>query len=334
MPIGAQADKIGVLVNGVYYLDIGSLISGMVFNPASPGTIGGTTPGIGNFSQVSIGSINPFSYHALGTIGSTATFNANTAVFQDGTLTASTNATITLSNIPTSPELPVFLHLIMPASNVPTLTFSSTPAITWANGSPVLPAANGSLDLKFYSNGTVLYGWWASSALAQANLGLIAGTLTDGYLCTYTASGTLLSCNTAPYTLAGLGGASSASPTFTGTPPILPGAPSCPTYSSTSTGTGNVNIDGASYCDYHYADGASAVTYTPVITAPPGAGVRYITLTIGGGSGVVTKTWTNVTFWGTAGSAASITNKFDHYCCIVPASGNAICSIIAEGSTN
>jgi hypothetical protein len=56
MPIGAQADKIGVLVDGVYYLDIGSLISGMVFNPASPGTIGGTTPGIGNFSQVSIGT--------------------------------------------------------------------------------------------------------------------------------------------------------------------------------------------------------------------------------------------------------------------------------------
>ncbi|MBU2685920.1 MAG: tail fiber protein, partial [Gammaproteobacteria bacterium] len=32
----------------------------------------------------------------------------------------------------------------------------------------------------------------------QVNLGLLAGTLTDGFLCTYTATGTLLDCNTNP----------------------------------------------------------------------------------------------------------------------------------------
>ncbi len=107
------------------------------------------------------------------------------------------------------------------------------------------------------------------------------------------------------------------------------------TYASTSTATGNINIDGASYSDYWFNNTGTAATYTPVITSAPGANtVRYVTLHVGGGSGVDTMTWTNVDFMGTSGAAATTTNEYSHYACIIPASGHAKCAIIAEGSTH
>ena len=114
------------------------------------------------------------------------------------------------------------------------------------------------------------------------------------------------------------------------TTPVLTGS-IYPSYTSTSTTTGNINIDGASYTDYNYSNGSSTATYTPVITSPPASGnVRYINLTVGGGSGVDTMTWTNVTFMGTSGAAATTTNKKSTYACKIPSSGNAICAIVAE----
>ena len=114
------------------------------------------------------------------------------------------------------------------------------------------------------------------------------------------------------------------------TTPSLTG-PTYPTYSSTSTATGNINIDGVSYSDYNFSNGSSTATYTPVITAAPGAGnVRFVLLTVGGGSGVCTMTWTNITWMGTAGAAATTTNKKSTYACKIPSSGNALCSIVAE----
>ena len=103
------------------------------------------------------------------------------------------------------------------------------------------------------------------------------------------------------------------------------------TVTSTDTGTGNLNIDGVSYADYNYSNGASAATYTPVITSAPASGkIRYITLTLGGGAGVVTLTATNITWIGTAGAAATTTNKKSTYACMIPSSGNALCKIVAE----
>jgi hypothetical protein len=111
---------------------------------------------------------------------------------------------------------------------------------------------------------------------------------------------------------------------------------SCPTYASTGTtdqGTKNINIDGASYCDYLYSPLAgTAGVYTPVITAAPGSGkVRFITLTIGGGTnGVGTITWTNVdTIGGTMATSVTAT-KYSHYACKIPASGHAQCAVIGE----
>ena len=118
-----------------------------------------------------------------------------------------------------------------------------------------------------------------------------------------------------------------------GTNPVLTG-PNYATYASTSTATGNINIDGASYNDYWFNNTSTAATYTPVITSAPAANtVRYVTLHVGGGTGVDTMTWTNVDFMGPAGAAATTTSKYSHYACIIPASGHAKCSIIAEAST-
>jgi hypothetical protein len=104
-----------------------------------------------------------------------------------------------------------------------------------------------------------------------------------------------------------------------------------PVISSAATGTGNINIDGVSASHYRYSNGASAATYTPVITSAPPAGTeRFVLLTVGGGAGVMTMTWTNVTWLGSAGAAATTTNKKSTYACIIPESGNAQCKIVAE----
>jgi len=108
---------------------------------------------------------------------------------------------------------------------------------------------------------------------------------------------------------------------------------SYPVSVSTTTATGNINIDGVSADHYYFNNGATAATYTPVITSPPASGFeRAIILTVGGGVGVDTMTWTNVSFIGTAGAAATTASKYSHYGCIIPSSGNAKCVIIAEAS--
>jgi len=106
---------------------------------------------------------------------------------------------------------------------------------------------------------------------------------------------------------------------------------SYPSATSTTTGTGNINIDGASADHYYFSNGASTATYTPVITSPPASGYeRGIVLTVGGGAGVITMTWINVTWLGTAGAATTTTNKYSSYGCFIRNTGNAICKIIAE----
>lgn len=108
-----------------------------------------------------------------------------------------------------------------------------------------------------------------------------------------------------------------------------------PVGGSATTPTGNINIDGVSADHYYFNNGADAATYTPVIAAPPASGKeRGIILTVGGGAGVITMTWTNVSWIGTAGAAATTINKYSHYACFIPASGNAKCKIIAEASDN
>lgn len=102
------------------------------------------------------------------------------------------------------------------------------------------------------------------------------------------------------------------------------------TVASAATGNGNINIDGVSAADYNYSNGASAAAYTYVITSAPASGkVRYITLTIGGGAGVVTSTWTNITWIGTAGSDTTTTNKKSTYACIIRNTGSQ-CKVVAE----
>ena len=84
---------------------------------------------------------------------------------------------------------------------------------------------------------------------------------------------------------------------------------------NTSTASG-VNIDGADGTrDYNYSNGASAATYTPVFTSKPASGkVRGVIATFGGGSGVCTMNWTNVTRWiGTTGATTTTTLKRSTY---------------------
>lgn len=100
---------------------------------------------------------------------------------------------------------------------------------------------------------------------------------------------------------------------------------------STTQGTGNINLDGVSAADYNYSNGASAATYTPVFTSLPASGkVRYVTATFGGGAGVDTMTWTNCTWIGTAGAAATITNKKSTYAFLIRSTG-AMCRVVEEG---
>jgi len=104
----------------------------------------------------------------------------------------------------------------------------------------------------------------------------------------------------------------------------------CPTITSAAQGDATLNLDGVAYCDYNYSNGASAAAYTTSFTSKPASGlVRYITLSLGGGAGVVTTTWTGVAWIGTAGSTTTTTNKTSSYACKV---GNATtyCTIIAE----
>jgi hypothetical protein len=59
----------------------------------------------------------------------------------------------------------------------------------------VLPAGTNTLGTAAFTASTA-YDASGAAAARQANLSLLAGTYSDGKMCTYTASGTLLNCNT------------------------------------------------------------------------------------------------------------------------------------------
>ena len=70
---------------------------------------------------------------------------------------------------------------------------TTTNALTFATGGGVAP------NSTFNGSGPVTIDY--HSVGAQANLSLLKGTYIDGDLCSYTSSGTLLNCNTTPYSL-------------------------------------------------------------------------------------------------------------------------------------
>ena len=76
--------------------------------------------------------------------------------------------------------------------------------------------------------------------------GLIKGTMTNGYLCTYTTSGTLLSCNTDPASLGGGSGDLKADGTVAMTAALVPNAANTIALGSTS----------AEWADIYLGDGA------------------------------------------------------------------------------
>ena len=169
-----------------------------------------------------------------------------------------------------------------------------------------------------------------ATALNQTGTcGLIMGTMSDGSLCSYTSSGTLLNCNVATpaSNLTGISDAQTlTNKTMTGDV--------CPTYTTASrTGTQNINIDGASYCDYTFGPGSgTAGAYTTIFTSPPGAGkVRNITLTlVGGTNGITSITWTGVTAIGSALATSVTATKTSVYACIIDTGSAARCKAVAE----
>jgi len=62
----------------------------------------------------------------------------------------------------------------------------------------LIPQATGSVDGYLYQQD------WTTFNGKQANLGLVAGTMTDGKYCTYTSSGTIIACNSTPTAISGL----------------------------------------------------------------------------------------------------------------------------------
>jgi len=88
--------------------------------------------------------------------------------------------------------------------------FSSSTAITAATSANIQTAI-----------GASVYDAYGAAAARQANLSLLAGTYADGDLCTYTASGTLLNCNTAANTLAvASAGTATTAANLSGTPAL------------------------------------------------------------------------------------------------------------------
>lgn len=186
---------------------------------------------------------------------------------------------------------------------------------------------------------------WAMPATYGVGVAEVGGSSVDAYrivfpsgtmtcvagVCTYAAAGTFTTVTIGTTLQFRVSGGVPQYSIDSGTTWYAMQGDSSPVISSTATGTGNINIDGVSASHYRYSNGASAATYTPVITsAPPASTERYVLLTVGGGAGVCTMTWTNVTWLGTAGAAATTTNKKSTYACIIPESGNAQCKIVAE----
>jgi hypothetical protein len=101
--------------------------------------------------------------------------------------------------------------LTVSAASTATSATSATSATTAANlsGTPALPNGTTATTQSQADGSTKLATTaYVDTGLAarQANLSLLAGTYTDGKMCTYTSSGTLLNCNTTiPTTFPGFG---------------------------------------------------------------------------------------------------------------------------------
>lgn len=104
------------------------------------------------------------------------------------------------------------------------------------------------------------------------------------------------------------------------------------TVTNTALASTTINLDGVSYADYNYSNGTTAASYTTGWTSRPAAGsVRYITLTLNPSkaSGVITMTWTGVTWIGTAGASATTASKASMYVCTV-GNSTSYCKIVQE----
>ena len=123
----------------------------------------------------------------------------------------------------------------------------------------------------------------------------------------------------------------------TGTAPAYSANPTVnnvdyPTITNTALASTTINLDGLSYADYNYSNNTTAAAYTTGWTSRPASGkVRYITLTLNPSkaSGVITTTWTGVTWIGTAGSGTTTASKASTYACIV-GNSTSYCSIVTE----
>ena len=105
-----------------------------------------------------------------------------------------------------------------------------------------------------------------------------------------------------------------------------------PTVTNTALASTTINLDGVSYADYNYSNGTTAASYTTGFTSRPSSGrVRYITLTLNPSkaSGVITMTWTGVTWIGTAGAGTTTASKASTYSCMV-GNSTTYCAIVAE----
>jgi len=179
---------------------------------------------------------------------------------------------------------------------------------------------------------------YADAAAVTTGLGLTIGTNTQSYdadLTTWAGvtpgSGvaTFLATPSSANLATALTGETGSGAAVFGTSPTLSGV-SYPTVTSTSTATGNINIDGVSADHYYFNNGATAASYIPVLTSRPATGYeRGIVLTIGGGSGICTldNTTTPIITWlaGTAPTLVTTTNKKLSFGCLIPSTGNAQC---------
>lgn len=211
------------------------------------------------------------------------------------------------------------------------IIFFASVALAGPPAIPPSPGGSGDMLASDYVSGGVI----KDDVLPADIIRKAAGDLTAGQLTCADGSGDLESCGAKTTDNSTNGsvlkkvvtvGVHTIENATAGTDYLAPAS----TVAATDQGNANINIDGVSASDYNYSNGASAAAYTYVITSAPAAGkVRYITLTIGGGAGVVTSTWTNISWIGTAGSATTTTNKKSTYSCIIRNSGSQ-CAIVAE----
>jgi hypothetical protein len=105
-----------------------------------------------------------------------------------------------------------------------------------------------------------------------------------------------------------------------------------PIITNTALASTTINLDGVSARTYQYSNGTTAASYTTGFTARPASEkVRDIILDLNPtkASGVITMTWTGVTWRGTAGAVTTTASKASSYICEV-GNSTTLCSIISE----